>query len=99
MLAASLACRDVTPPPSRGYQGRLAPVRALVGVSVPRERSRGGAAVIVQLKRRKHGASFAHAEQALRDPIAVTVEDPDAERDRRFVTLGMDAVQAHDEIM
>ncbi|HEV7443180.1 MAG TPA: BrnT family toxin [Steroidobacteraceae bacterium] len=53
----------------------------------------------MQLKRRKHGASFAHAEQALRDPIAVTVEDPDAERDRRFVTLGMDAVQAHDEIM
>jgi uncharacterized DUF497 family protein len=28
---------------------------------------------------RKHRVSFAHAEQALRDPVAVTVEDPDAE--------------------
>ena len=27
---------------------------------------------------RKHGVSFAHAEQALRDESAVTVEDPDA---------------------
>ena len=27
---------------------------------------------------RKHGVSFAHAEQALRDELAVTVEDPDA---------------------
>ena len=41
---------------------------------------------------RKHGVSFAHAEQALRDPAALTVEDPDAEGESRFVTLGMDAV-------
>ena len=26
---------------------------------------------------RKHGVSFAHAEQALRDPMALTIEDPD----------------------
>ena len=39
-----------------------------------------------------HGISFAHAEQARRGPITVTVEDPDAERERRFVTLGMDAL-------
>jgi uncharacterized protein len=41
---------------------------------------------------RKHRISFAHAEQALRDPTAVTVEDPDAEGAPRFVTLGMDAL-------
>jgi uncharacterized DUF497 family protein len=41
---------------------------------------------------RKHGVSFAHAEQALRDPLAFTIEDPDAEGERRFVTLGMDAL-------
>lgn len=41
---------------------------------------------------RKHRVGVAHAEQALRDPAAVTVEDPDAEGERRFVTLGMDAL-------
>ena len=41
---------------------------------------------------RKHGVSFAHAEQALRDELAVTVEDPDAVDEQRFVTLGMDAL-------
>jgi uncharacterized DUF497 family protein len=41
---------------------------------------------------RKHGVSFAHAEQALRDPNAMTVEDPDARDEQRFVTLGMDAL-------
>lgn len=35
----------------------------------------------------KHKVSFAHAEQALRDPRAVTIEDPDVEGERRFVTL------------
>lgn len=40
----------------------------------------------------KHKVSFAHAEQALRDPLALTIEDPDAEGERRFVTLGMDAL-------
>ena len=39
-----------------------------------------------------HTVSFAHAEQALRDPNAVTIEDPDAEDEQRFVSLGMDAL-------
>ena len=41
---------------------------------------------------RKHGVDFAHAEQALRDPNGVTIEDPDAQGEQRFVTLGMDAL-------
>jgi uncharacterized DUF497 family protein len=41
---------------------------------------------------KKHGVSFAHAEQALRDPVALTIEDPDAEDEQRFVTLGSDAL-------
>ena len=41
---------------------------------------------------RKHRVSFAHAEQSLRDPLASTIEDPDAEGEQRFVTLGMDAL-------
>lgn len=41
---------------------------------------------------RKHRVGFADAEQALRDPFAVTIEDPDAEGEQRFVTLGMDSL-------
>jgi len=41
---------------------------------------------------RKHRVSFAHAEQSLRDEHAITVADPDAEGESRFVTLGMDAL-------
>lgn len=40
----------------------------------------------------KHKVSFGHAEQALRDSDAVTIEDPDALGEQRFVTLGMDAL-------
>jgi uncharacterized protein len=40
----------------------------------------------------KHKVSFAHAEQALRDPVAFTIEDPDADGEPRFITLGMDAL-------
>jgi hypothetical protein len=40
----------------------------------------------------KHKVSFSHAEQALRDPFAVTIEDPDAEDEQRFITLGMDSL-------
>ncbi|MCA0240860.1 MAG: BrnT family toxin [Proteobacteria bacterium] len=40
----------------------------------------------------KHKVSFAHAEQALRDPMAVTIEDPDSVGEQRFITLGMDTV-------
>lgn len=38
----------------------------------------------------KHGIRFVDAEQALRDPFALTMEDRDAERERRYATLGMD---------
>lgn len=38
---------------------------------------------------KKHGVSFADTEGVLKDPFAVTVEDPDAEGERRFVTVGM----------
>ena len=41
---------------------------------------------------RKHGVSFAHAEQALRDPLAATIEDPDVIGEQRLVSLGMDAL-------
>ena len=41
---------------------------------------------------KKHKVSFAHAEQVLRDPMALTIEDPDSEGEVRFVTLGMDAL-------
>ena len=40
----------------------------------------------------KHKVSFSHAEQALRDPAAFTIEDPDSEGETRFVTLGMDSL-------
>lgn len=38
----------------------------------------------------KHGVSFAQAEEALQDFMAVTIEDPDAVAEQRFITLGMD---------
>ena len=37
---------------------------------------------------KKHGVSFADAEGALEDPLAVTIEDPDGDGERRFVTIG-----------
>lgn len=40
----------------------------------------------------KHGVSFAHAEQALRDPMALTIEDPDARGEQRLVTAGADSL-------
>lgn len=40
----------------------------------------------------KHRISFAHAEQAPRDPYGFTLEDPDAQGERRFITLGMDSL-------
>ncbi len=45
-----------------------------------------------EANQRKHGVSFSHAETALRDPNALTVEDPDAEGELRLVTLGVDAL-------
>ena len=41
---------------------------------------------------RKHGVHLADAEQALPDDRAVTIEDPDAQNERRYVTLGMDSL-------
>ncbi len=38
---------------------------------------------------KKHGVSFADSEGVLEDPLAVTVEDPDAEGERRFVAIGL----------
>ena len=40
----------------------------------------------------KHKISFAHAEQALRDPMAITIEDPDSEGEQRFISLGVDSI-------
>lgn len=41
---------------------------------------------------KKHRVSFAHAEQALRDASAITIEDPDASTEQRLITIGMDAL-------
>ena len=41
---------------------------------------------------RKHGISFAHAEQALRDPMAFTIDDPDSRDEQRLITLGLDSL-------
>jgi uncharacterized protein len=41
---------------------------------------------------KKHRVSFADAEQALRDEMAVTIKDPDSEGEQRFVTLGLDSL-------
>ena len=38
---------------------------------------------------KKHGVSFADAEGVLQDPLAVTVEDPDAEGEQRFISIGL----------
>jgi uncharacterized protein len=38
---------------------------------------------------KKHDVSFADAEGVLQDLLAVTVEDPDAEGERRFVAVGL----------
>ena len=44
------------------------------------------------LNLRKHRVSFTHAEQALRDPLGITIEDPDSEAEPRFITLGADSL-------
>jgi len=38
---------------------------------------------------RKHGVSFADAEGVLHDPLALTIEDPNAGGERRFVAIGL----------
>ena len=38
---------------------------------------------------KKHRVFFADAEGVLEDPLALTVEDPDARGERRFVSIGL----------
>jgi len=38
----------------------------------------------------RHGVRFSEVEQVFYDPSALTVEDPSASREQRFVTLGHD---------
>ncbi len=38
-----------------------------------------------------HRVAFADVEVVLADPLALTTEDPDAEGERRFLTIGADA--------
>ena len=38
---------------------------------------------------KKHGVSFSDAEGVFHDPLALTIEDPDAEGERRFVVIGL----------
>jgi len=40
----------------------------------------------------KHGVAFADAESALTDPLGLTRDDPDSYGERRFVTVGADAL-------
>ena len=37
---------------------------------------------------RKHGVSFAEAEGVFADPLAITVADPDASQEERFIAMG-----------
>lgn len=39
---------------------------------------------------RKHGVRFADAALALEDPLALTIADPDASGEERFVCVGAD---------
>lgn len=38
---------------------------------------------------KKHGVSFSDAEGVFEDPLAATVEDPDARGEARFVSVGL----------
>ncbi|MFS2004197.1 BrnT family toxin [Duganella sp. CT11-25] len=40
----------------------------------------------------KHKVSFSQAEEALNDPMSITIEIPDADGEQRFSTVGTDAV-------
>jgi uncharacterized DUF497 family protein len=41
---------------------------------------------------RKHGVSLSEGDGVLNDPLALTIEDPSAEGEQRFVTLGANAL-------
>lgn len=38
---------------------------------------------------RKHGVSFADAEGVFEDPLAITIEDTDSDKEQRFITIGL----------
>jgi uncharacterized protein len=40
----------------------------------------------------KHGVSFSDAEAVLFDPNALSFEDPTAQGERRFISIGMDSL-------
>lgn len=40
----------------------------------------------------KHGVAFEDAESALTDPLSLTRDDPDTSGERRFLTVGADAL-------
>lgn len=40
----------------------------------------------------KHGVAFADVEVVLTDRLGLTTEDPDAEGERRLLTIGADAI-------
>ncbi len=42
--------------------------------------------------RKERGVSISHAEQALCDPRAITIKDPDAGDEQGFVSLGVGAL-------
>ena len=41
---------------------------------------------------RKHRVAFADAALALEDPLALTMADPDASDEQRFVSMGLDPI-------
>jgi len=38
---------------------------------------------------RKHGVSFGDAQAVLQDPLALTIQDPDAQAEQRYVAIGL----------
>ena len=47
----------------------------------------------------KHGVRFSDAETVLFDPMALTCEDTSAEGERRFVSVGLDAIGRVDVVV
>lgn len=39
--------------------------------------------------RRKHGVSLTDGDGVLNDPLALTIEDPSAKGEQRFISIGM----------
>lgn len=39
---------------------------------------------------RKHGVDFADAAVALEDLLSITIEDPDADNENEYITMGID---------